>query len=560
MKVIRAEAMGMCFGVRDALEIAGDIEHPEDVAIHGELVHNEQVLVQLESKGFRTVPERDRASIPVREVVMITAHGVSDRERQRLLAANKRLIDTTCPLVMRVHRAAQGLQAAGCHVIVIGRSGHVEVQGIIEDLQQYDIVGSPGDVRSYPHSLLGVICQSTVAPHVADAVLREIRRLNPNAEVRFVDTICEPTRQRQAAMERLLPHVDTVIVVGGRHSNNTRELVELCRNHDVTAHHVQSAADLDPSWFRDVRAVGLTAGTSTLDTAIDEVHAALLQYAADGVADEVPGDGDQSCESATANSRRWLEHFRHNAESLMTIPWERGAELTADETRAIAASMQTFQLGESGEGRSISRAAARYAIRTGDTEYVEALTMFIGEEQRHAAILGRFLDLAGIPRIQKQWTDVIFRRLRHGHGLELAICVLLCAELIAKVYYRALRNATNSPVLRRMCEQILKDEVAHVRFQSERLAILRRGQSQTVRSLKQSLHAGLYFGTRIVVWLTHARVMRAGGFNFRKYWSATGAEFEIATRTMSPRSNRNPADREASLTHPLVRASVEPSR
>src|SRR5947209_13507607 len=110
MKIIRADVMGMCFGVRDALQIIADIDRPEAVTIHGELVHNEVVLNRLGERGFRMVSERGRTELPLTETVLITAHGVSQVERRRLEAAGKRLVDTTCPLVTRAHAAAQKLQ------------------------------------------------------------------------------------------------------------------------------------------------------------------------------------------------------------------------------------------------------------------------------------------------------------------------------------------------------------------------------------------------------------------------------------------------------------------
>ena len=110
MKVLTAEVLGMCFGVRDALNILAEVQRPGEVTVHGELVHNEQVLEQLHARGFRMTREEARRPLPVTPRVMITAHGVSDVERARLEAAGKTLIDTTCPLVSRVHKAAQGLR------------------------------------------------------------------------------------------------------------------------------------------------------------------------------------------------------------------------------------------------------------------------------------------------------------------------------------------------------------------------------------------------------------------------------------------------------------------
>jgi 4-hydroxy-3-methylbut-2-enyl diphosphate reductase len=212
---------------------------------------------------------------------MITAHGVSDRERRRLTEAGKELIDTTCPLVTRVHRAAQGLVAEGRHVVVIGRPGHVEVRGIVEDLPTYDVFPSVESVRRLPFEKLGVVCQTTTPPRLADEVLAALRQANPEAEIQAIDTICHPTRDRQRALLDLLPLVEALVVVGGRNSNNTRELVRLGEEHGVRVLHVESAQELSRAWFRGVTTVGLTAGTSTLDTTVDEVERQMLMLASD---------------------------------------------------------------------------------------------------------------------------------------------------------------------------------------------------------------------------------------------------------------------------------------
>lgn len=280
MKIIRADAMGMCFGVRDALALIEDIESPEAVTIHGELVHNEVVLSRLRERGFHMSGEDARDGVPDSPAVLVTAHGISDRERGRLEAAGKRLVDTTCPLVERVHSAAQRLQAEGYHVIVIGQAGHVEVRGIVEDLDSYYVVGSADDVAHYPHSRLGVICQSTVPESEARVVLAAIEAVNPSAELRFVDTVCKPTKDRQSALESLLPNIDTLVVVGGHNSNNTKKLVRRGTEAGLRAFHVQHAGELEASWFEQSERVGLTAGTSTLPETIDEVDRTLREIAA----------------------------------------------------------------------------------------------------------------------------------------------------------------------------------------------------------------------------------------------------------------------------------------
>ena len=267
----------MCFGVRDALKVLDEVQHPGEVTIHGELVHNEAILDRLDRRGFRQVSENARRELPLTETVLITAHGISQTERQRLEQAGKQLVDTTCPLVTRAHQAAQKLQAGGYHVLLIGKRGHVEVQGVIEDLESYDVIQSAEEVRRYPHRRLGIMCQTTTPARLVTRVREAVAALNPDAEIRFIDTVCHPTKDHQRALEELLGQAEAVVVVGGHNSNNTRELAARCRERGLPAYHVQGAADLDPAWFCGVQTVGLTAGTSTLDETIEEVYQALTQ-------------------------------------------------------------------------------------------------------------------------------------------------------------------------------------------------------------------------------------------------------------------------------------------
>jgi 4-hydroxy-3-methylbut-2-enyl diphosphate reductase len=255
------------------------------VTIHGELVHNPVVNERLAARGFRFASEEERDRPAGTAEVLITAHGVSNRRRQRLLDQGHTLHDTTCPLVRKAHDAAMRLAAEGRFVIVIGKAGHVEVQGFVEDLAEHAVVSNVASVRKYPSLKLGVICQTTCPPADAEQVHREIRRQNPDAEICMVNTICAPTRDRQDALERLLAdsRLGVVVVVGGHHSNNTLKLVALCRNAGRLVFHVESASELDPRWFEGVEVVGLTAGTSTLQSTIDQVHAGLMTMGVSGV-------------------------------------------------------------------------------------------------------------------------------------------------------------------------------------------------------------------------------------------------------------------------------------
>ena len=168
----------------------------------------------------------------------------------------------------------------GRHVLVVGRPGHVEVQGIIEDLESYDVLPDAECVRAYPSRRLGIVCQTTMSDEEVRAVWARIQLLNPLAHIDFADTVCDPTKRRIEAVRRLADRVDAVVVVGGANSNNTRRLVALCKAQGVPAYHVQEATDLQSAWFDGCDAVGLTAGTSTTDAKIDEVFEALASMGA----------------------------------------------------------------------------------------------------------------------------------------------------------------------------------------------------------------------------------------------------------------------------------------
>jgi hypothetical protein len=233
-------------------------------------------------------------------------------------------------------------------------------------------------------------------------------------------------------------------------------------------------------------------------------------------------------------SLEWRIYYEQNACSLLDIPWHLGPELTHDEMTAIAQSLKEFQAGESSEGRHLYHESQRYAERTGDEEYVAAVRLFIAEEQRHACDLGRFLALNGIPLVKTTFTDRVFRRLRHmARSLEISIAVLVTAEIIAKVYYAALREATQSVILRRLCDQILSDEVRHVEFQVDQLRKLRSGRRRPVRVATMTMQRFLYFGTVLVVWPFHYKALRRGGLSLGGWWISCWREFNRAFQAVA---------------------------
>lgn len=236
------------------------------------------------------------------------------------------------------------------------------------------------------------------------------------------------------------------------------------------------------------------------------------------------------------SSADWCAYFERNASVRPPIRWESAGRLADDERRAVARSVQEFQLGESSEGRHLFHAAKLYAARSGDHKYYEAIEYFIREEQRHARELKQFLAHESIAPIRHSPADRVFRWLRRGASLEIMISVLVTAEIIAQVYYVALKNATHSAALQKLCEQILQDEEAHVRFQAERLAILRQKRPPSGLLLAEILQRILFYGTCWVVWWKHGNVVRAGHQNWHWYWGAGWQAFDRAAGLMDPKT------------------------
>lgn len=275
MQLIRADRLGMCFGVRDAIALAFSHADAGPLTILGDLVHNPTVLRALEAKGIGVAKEIADVVTPM---VMVTAHGTSERMLARTRSLGLTVVDATCPLVHVAHRAVASLARDGYHVVIIGQRDHAEVRGLTGDLDRFDVVLDLADVLALDeHPRLGVAAQTTQAVDKVRHLVDLIRRRFPRSEVRFVDTVCKPTKQRQSAAVDMARQADVVVVVGGRSSNNTRELVNTCARECGRVHHVESDAEVCAEWFAGARVVGLTAGTSTPDEVIERVEARILR-------------------------------------------------------------------------------------------------------------------------------------------------------------------------------------------------------------------------------------------------------------------------------------------
>jgi hypothetical protein len=235
------------------------------------------------------------------------------------------------------------------------------------------------------------------------------------------------------------------------------------------------------------------------------------------------------------SSAYWRDFFLANRCNLRAIPWDRFA-ITPAELAEIAESLTAWQLGESSEGTYLRAAARQYAESVGDPDFIEAIDLFIREEQRHGATLGRYLDLAGVPHKTEDVGDSCFRFFRHFLcNMETWTTPVLMAEVHALVYYNAIRQASACPALRGVCAQLLADEVPHIRFQCERLALLQRDRPALLRALTMLLHRVFFTGVTLMIWLGHRRALKAGGYGFARFWTSAWTKMNWAWNLMDPR-------------------------
>jgi hypothetical protein len=215
----------------------------------------------------------------------------------------------------------------------------------------------------------------------------------------------------------------------------------------------------------------------------------------------------------------WYRHFEANRTHPAGLPWRDTYRLSAAEAGLAGRSIQQFQLGEWARGRGLRRRAAACAELAGDPWFLPALDLFIAEEQGHSRMLGVFLDIQRIPRLERDWADQAFRRLRKLAGLELCVMTLVTAEALAIPFYRALREATASPLLRSICGRILCDEAAHLGYQALTLGLIRRPLGARARAIRAAFHSLLFHGATLLLWWQHASVFRAAGWDFGRFWS-----------------------------------------
>jgi hypothetical protein len=223
----------------------------------------------------------------------------------------------------------------------------------------------------------------------------------------------------------------------------------------------------------------------------------------------------------------WLNHFEHHALRPSRVPPALADALTRGESRLIAASIAIFQLGEQSDGRTLLRAAERHARLREMPHLVRIIDLLIREERRHALLLRAFMQDHRIPLRHGHWSNSVFRAARRLGGLELHLSVLISAELIGTIYYRALASATDCRRLQVLCRTLVADELAHIGFESQLLLALRARRGACARALIRMGHRLLFSAAAIAVWGTHRRVLRRAGHGALSFLCACRAQYSF---------------------------------
>lgn len=264
-----ADKAGACYGVERALELAwaAATGTSEEAFTLGPLIHNPRVVSSLDAMGVHEVSTVDEAA---GSILILRTHGVTPHEEQLAQKMCARVIDATCPFVKKVHVAVEKLMGEGYQVLVVGESGHPEVEATLAHAPGALAVCSAEEARALDLGpRIGIVVQTTQSLATLEAVLAVID--DGTREVKLVNTICEATSSRQEDAARLASEVDAMVVIGGRNSANTTRLAEICKAICGKTFHIEQAEELQGAWFAGAASIGVTAGASTPSSQIASV-------------------------------------------------------------------------------------------------------------------------------------------------------------------------------------------------------------------------------------------------------------------------------------------------
>ena len=276
MEVTVAKTAGFCFGVKRAVEKVYDqIGRTEKrIYTYGPIIHNEQVVGDLREKGVEVIDSLEELKTIRNAVVVIRSHGVGKNVYEILKENGVEIVDATCPYVKKIHRIVEKQSAEGRKVLIIGSEDHPEVQGIkgwgdertvvIEDMDDFLKLQLPENEK------LCIVSQTTFNYKKFQDIVEKISKTR--YDITVLNTICNATQERQVEAMRIASQVDVMLVIGGKHSSNTQKLYDICRKECKNTYYIQTLGDLNPECISSVRSVGITAGASTPNNIIEEVH------------------------------------------------------------------------------------------------------------------------------------------------------------------------------------------------------------------------------------------------------------------------------------------------
>ena len=276
MEVTVAKTAGFCFGVKRAVEKVyeqiGKTEKP--IYTYGPIIHNEQVVGDLQEKGVEVIDTLEELKTIRDAVVVIRSHGVGKDVYDILKENGVEIVDATCPYVKKIHRIVEKQTAEGRRVLIVGSEDHPEVQGIkgwgnertkvIENMDDFRRLELPEDEK------LCIVSQTTFNYKKFQDIVEKISKTR--YDITVLNTICNATQERQVEAMRIASQVDVMLVIGGKHSSNTQKLYDICRKECKNTYYIQTLGDFNPECISSVRSVGITAGASTPNNIIEEVH------------------------------------------------------------------------------------------------------------------------------------------------------------------------------------------------------------------------------------------------------------------------------------------------
>ena len=288
MKILLANPRGFCAGVERAIAIVERAieRHGAPIYVRHEVVHNKFVVNDLKVKGAIFVDEIDE--VPNGEVVIFSAHGVSQAVRKEADSIGAKVYDATCPLVTKVHKEVQRRQKQEHQVILIGHAGHPEVEGTLGQstgsaIRLIESIDDIDDLDFSPEHNLSYTTQTTLSVDDTQVIVDALKEKFPQIQSPKKDDICYATQNRQDAVKAIIEMADVLLVLGSKNSSNSNRLREIAEKSNKASYLIDGAADIDRDWFKNCRAVGVTAGASAPEVLVQEVVSYLLDYGADEV-------------------------------------------------------------------------------------------------------------------------------------------------------------------------------------------------------------------------------------------------------------------------------------